>query len=41
MESLLIRPVWGSVRLWAHKALGSASPGGFIHGLAEVLVVLT
>lgn len=40
VEIALARPVFGTARLWAHAKLGQTQPGSFIHGLAEVLVVL-
>lgn len=40
VEVALIRPVFGTARLWAHKTLGTQQPGSFLHGVAEVLVVL-
>jgi hypothetical protein len=41
IEIILARPAFGTVRLWAHKTLGSSQPGTILHGIAEVLVVLT
>jgi hypothetical protein len=40
VEIALARPVFGAARLWAHKRLGESQPGSFLHGLAEVMVVL-
>jgi hypothetical protein len=40
VEIALARPVFGTARLWAHHKLGSAQPGTFLYGLAEVMVVL-
>lgn len=40
VEIALARPVFGAARLWAHKRLGESQPGTFLHGLAEVMVVL-
>jgi hypothetical protein len=41
VTDVLLRPVFGTVRIWAHKKLGTSQPGGIIHGVAEVLVILT
>lgn len=40
VEIALARPVFGAMRLWAHKRLGESQPGTFLHGVAEVMVVL-
>ena len=40
VEIALARPIFGAARLWAHKRLGESQPGTFLHGLAEVMVVL-
>jgi hypothetical protein len=40
VEVALLRPVFGTARLWAHSKLGTSQPGTFVHGLAEVMVVL-
>jgi hypothetical protein len=40
VQIALARPVFGAMRLWAHKRLGESQPGTFLHGIAEVMVVL-
>jgi hypothetical protein len=40
VEIALARPVFGTLRLWAHKRLGESQPGTFLHGAAEIMVVL-
>ena len=32
---VLMQPVLGLVRLWAHKAVATTTPGTFTHELAE------
>jgi hypothetical protein len=41
MVDVLMRPLIGVGRLWAHKTLGTTQPGSFLHGLAEVVVMMT
>jgi len=38
--TILARPAFGMVRLWAHKALGETQPGSPSHAIAEVLAVI-
>ena len=35
------RPVFGSMRLWAVKTMGTTTPGTFMHTAAEVVAILT
>ena len=32
---ILLQPVLGLVRLWAHKTVATTSPGSFTHTVAE------
>lgn len=41
VTDMLIKPVFGTVRLWAHSTLGRTQPGSIRHGIAEVLVIFT
>jgi hypothetical protein len=41
VTDVLLKPAFGTVRLWAHRTLGVAQPGSFRYGIAEVLVILT
>lgn len=41
VTDVLLKPVFGTVRLWAHRTLGVSQPGSIRHGVAEVLVILT
>lgn len=38
---MLTRPVFGGVRLWAVKTMGSTAPGSPLHVAAETLAILT
>lgn len=33
--SILLQPVLGLVRLWAHKAMATNPPGSLVHTVAE------
>lgn len=37
---VLLWPVKGAARIWAHKTLGTTQPGSFMHGLAEIVSVM-
>lgn len=37
----LLRPVFGGMRLWAVKTMGTTQPGSILHGVAEVVAILT
>lgn len=37
----LLRPVFGGMRLWSVKTMGATQPGSFLHGVAEVIAILT
>jgi hypothetical protein len=37
---VLLTPVKGMVRIWAHKTLGETQPGSIRHGVAEIVVVM-
>lgn len=39
--SLLVRPVFGSVRLWSIRTMQRTQPGTVLHTTAEVLAILT
>lgn len=41
LTSMLVRPVFGGMRLWAVKTMGSTQPGSLMHGAAEVISILT
>lgn len=38
---LLLMPVKGAARIWAHKTLGTTQPGSILHGVAEIVVIMT
>lgn len=38
---MLSRPVFGGMRLWSVKTMGSTQPGSLMHGFAEVVSILT
>lgn len=38
---MLTRPVFGGIRLWSVKTMGSSQPGSPLHLAAEVLSILT
>jgi len=38
---LLLMPVKGMGRVWAHKTLGTTQPGSILHGVAEIVVIMT
>ena len=40
VTSILIRPAFGLVHLWAHKALQSQPQGTITHGVAEIVTVI-
>jgi len=37
----LCRPVFGGMRLWGMKTMGATAPGSLLHGIAEVITILT
>jgi hypothetical protein len=39
LVNVLMKPVDGMARIWAHKTLGTTQPGSIMHGLAEIVVV--
>lgn len=41
VTGMLLRPVFGGVRLWSVKTMGATAPGSLLHGVAEVLAILT
>lgn len=38
---VLCKPIFGMLRLWAHRTLGSAQPSSIPHGIAEIVSVVT
>lgn len=40
ITAVLIHPVMGMARLWAHRTLGNAQPGTVAHGAAEIVTVM-
>ena len=38
---LLMKPVTALGRLWAHKTLGTSSPGSVSYGTAEIVSVIS
>jgi hypothetical protein len=38
---ILLKPVTALGRLWAHKTLGTASPGSISYGTAEIVTVIS
>lgn len=38
---MLLRPVFGSARLWAVKTMARTEPGSLMHTAAEVVSILT
>lgn len=41
VTSMLLRPVFGSVRLWSVKTMQTTQPGTVLHVTAETLAILT
>jgi hypothetical protein len=41
VTNMLVRPVFGSVRLWSVKTMANTQPGTVLHTAAEVLSILT
>lgn len=41
VAGLLLRPVFGGVRLWSVKTMSNTAPGSPLHVAAEVLSILT
>jgi hypothetical protein len=41
VSGMLLRPVFGSARLWSVKTMAATSPGSFMHTFAEVVSILT
>lgn len=39
--SMLVRPVFGSIRLWSVKTMQNTTPGTVLHTVAETLAILT
>lgn len=37
---VLLQPIKGMARIWAHKTLGSKQPGSIIYGVAEIVSVM-
>lgn len=37
---VLLQPIKGVARIWAHKTLGTTQPGSIMHGIAEIVVVM-
>lgn len=37
----LLHPVFGAVRLWAHKTWGATTPGSISHNVADVVGILS
>jgi hypothetical protein len=40
VTSLLMRPAFGTLRLWSSKTLRTKQPGTILHGIAEIGVVI-
>jgi hypothetical protein len=40
LVSVLLKPVIGASRLWAHKTFNATEPGSITHSVAEVAVIL-
>lgn len=40
ITSLLMRPAFGTLRLWSSKTLRTKDPGSVLHGIAEIGVVI-
>jgi hypothetical protein len=40
VTDVLLTPIKGMARIWAHRALGTSQPGSIIHGVAEIVVVM-
>jgi hypothetical protein len=38
--NVLMKPIEGMARIWAHKTLGTTQPGSIAHGVAEIVVVM-
>lgn len=38
ITAVLVRPAFGTIKLWARKTLGSQNPGTVTHGIAEIVV---
>ncbi len=38
---LLMKPVTALAKLWSHKTLGTTQPGTVVHGVAEVVTVIS
>jgi|HubBroStandDraft_2_1064218.scaffolds.fasta_scaffold18979_2 hypothetical protein len=41
VSGLLLRPVFGSARLWSVKTMAATEPGSLLHTTAEVVSILT
>lgn len=40
LTDVLLTPVRGMARIWAHKTLGTTQPGSLLHGVAEIVVIM-
>jgi hypothetical protein len=40
VTDVLLQPVKGMARIWAHKTLGTTQPGSILHGIAEIVVIM-
>ena len=41
VTAALLRPVFGGMKLWGIKTMAATTPGTVLHGLAEVVTILT
>jgi hypothetical protein len=41
VTAVLIHPAMGLVHLWSKKTLDTHDPGTFLHGVAEIVTVLS
>lgn len=41
ITSVALQPIYGMARIWGHKTLGTSQPGSILHGLAEIVVIMT
>lgn len=41
VTGLLVRPVFGGMRLWSVKTMQATQPGTVLHVVAEVVAILT
>ena len=38
--AILVHPAMGLVKMWGQKRLATGKPTGFLHGVAEIAIVL-